>query len=154
MNTVIIHPYSSKYRVAFHAINCEWLNEFYFVTPEDEKILKAPERIIAGGGEIFFAELNGSPVGTCAMIKTGNEEFELAKMGVLQTHRGKKIGEKLLESALDFATLKQAKKVTLETAKKLKPAIALYTKYGFKKVSDEYTHPLFGRTIFKMELVL
>jgi len=149
-----IARYNNNFKEAFYTINMEWLNEFFFSTTEDEKILRDPEKILSDGGEIFFAVLDGLPVGTCAMLKHGDDEFELIKMGVLKDYRGKKLGEALIEAALDFARDRKAKKVILETADRLKTARALYEKYGFVKTTNEYIHPLFGRVIFKMELTL
>ena len=154
MSSSIIKPYDPTFKDAFYSINSEWLNEIYSITPGDEKMLRAPEKIVGGGGEVFFAGYLGQTVGTCALIKIDEEEYELAKMGVLKTFRGMKFGEALLVAAIHFARSRQAKKITLETAGRLKPAIALYEKFGFKRVGEEYKHPLFGRMIFKMELKL
>ena len=63
-----------------------------------------------------------------------NYDFELAKMGVSPKHQGRGIGRKLGEAILELAKEKNAKAIFLETNTKLKPAIALYHKLGFKEV--------------------
>jgi len=151
MADVQILRFEEKYKDAFYAINEIWLNDIFSITPEDEKQLRAPEKIVASGGEVFFAVVNGEAVGTCALLKSGDGEFELIKMGVLKEWRRKKLGEELMKAVVEFAQNKNATKITLETAARLEPAIALYEKFGFKKTGGEYVHPLFGRVIFKME---
>jgi GNAT superfamily N-acetyltransferase len=151
MDKVQIKPYEEKYKNAFYTINAEWLNDVYSITREDEKLLRAPEKIVASGGEVFFAIANNEAVGTCALLKSGDDEYELIKMGVLKEWRGKKLGESLMKAVVDFAQSKNAARITLETSVKLKPAVALYLKFGFIKTGGEYVHPLFGRVIFKME---
>ena len=151
MEEVKIIRFDEKFKEAFYAINAAWLNDIYSITSEDEKLLRAPGKIVASGGEVFFVVVNGEAVGTCALLKSGDHEYELIKMGVLKEWRGQKLGEALMEAVVEFAQNKKAAKITLETAVRLKPAIALYQKFGFKKTGGEYIHPLFGRLIFKME---
>ena len=42
----------------------------------------------AKGGRIFFAVLNGEPVGCCGLAATGPGEFEVAKMAVQPARQG------------------------------------------------------------------
>ena len=69
-------------------------------------------------------------------------------MGVLQAHRRAGAGSLLLLAAVNFARELKMHKVVLETSYRLPHAIALYEKFGFKTVGEEYVHPLFGRRIF------
>lgn len=49
----------------------------------------AEELIIKRGGRIFFASHAAHGiVGTCALLRKGENEFELTKMGVLEKARG------------------------------------------------------------------
>src|SRR5258705_12686036 len=84
----------SKY---FIQLNHEWLNKYYFVTEEDDKLLSDPERIIQDGGCILFAKFHNEIVGTCALIKINNREYEIAKMGVSEKAQGKGAGNALLQ---------------------------------------------------------
>lgn len=146
--------FREEFRRAFYELNAQWLNHYYFVTPEDEKLLNDPEKIVANGGQVFFALLDNQPVGTCALIPEGENVFELIKMGVDPIAQGKGIGSLLLEQCIRYARNKGSKMITLETATPLKAAIHLYEKFGFIKTSEEYTHPVFKRTTFKMKLDL
>ncbi len=153
MNIRIVQ-FESQYRDDFYYLNAEWLNKYYFVTDEDEVLLKNPEKIIEEGGMVFFALLNNDVVGTCAIIPEAEKTFELIKMGVSSIVQGNGIGSLLLTACLNLAKEKGAEQITLETAVPLKAAIHLYEKFGFKKTSEEYTHPVFKRTTFKMQLIL
>jgi putative acetyltransferase len=144
MDIRIVH-FSEKFKDDFYRLNAQWLNEFYFITNEDEAILRNPEKIIEKGGWVFFALVDNNPVGTCAIVPESNSTFELIKMGVDPKVQGNGIGALLMKACLQIAKEQNARLITLETAVPLKAAIHLYEKFGFVKTSEEYTHPVFKR---------
>ncbi len=152
----INHPeiilYRNDLKADFKRLNYEWLNKYYFVTEEDDKILADPEKIILEGGCIIFAKLEDEIVGTCALIRESADEYEIAKMAVTEKAQGRKVGRYLLKSIIEEAIKRKANIISLETASQLKAAIALYEKSGFLKTTGERTHPVFGRKTFRMEL--
>jgi len=153
VNIRIVH-FSPEHKDDFYNLNAEWLNKYYFVTNEDEVLLRNPERIIENGGMVYFALLNEEVVGTCAIIPEENNSFELIKMGVSPKAQNKGIGSLLMTACVNFVKQQNANQITLETAVPLKAAIHLYEKFGFIRTSDEYTHPVFKRVTFKMKLNL
>lgn len=154
LKKVQVVPYDPSLKSYFRSLNVEWLDHYYSVTQEDLDILDHPEKIIATGGSVFFAKTADGVLGTCALLKGDHDDFELIKMGVSPDARNMGIGSLLMEACISDAKRKNAKLITLETAVPLKAAIHLYKKYGFVQTSEEYTHPVFKRTTFKMELVL
>jgi N-acetylglutamate synthase-like GNAT family acetyltransferase len=82
-----------------------------------------------------MAIFKNEPVGTCAIIKMNNTKFELAKMGVAPAAKGKGIGYLLGRACAQKAKELGATKLYLETNTLLKPAISLYHKLGFKKIT-------------------
>ena len=148
-----IIPYDPSLKSFFKELNVEWLNKYFFVTDADDHILSNPEKIIDEGGCVFFARLNNEIIGTCALIKESDEEYEIAKMGVTEKAQGKKAGQLLLRAIIEEARKRGAKLISLDTAFRLKAAIALYTKFGFVQTSEERIHPLFKRQTFRMELM-
>lgn len=118
---------------AFHDINVEWIEAMFSLEPLDREILENPrEKIIDPGGTILFVEAPGiGIVGTCALMPTGEGEFELTKMGVLEAARGMKAGEFLLAAALERAQAMGVKDLYLLTNRKCEAAIHLYEKLGF-----------------------
>ena len=62
------------------------------------------------------------------------EEAHITAIAVREGYRGRGVGELLLGGAIEFAMHKKSRVVTLEVRVSNRSAIALYQKYGFKKV--------------------
>lgn len=139
-----ITPYTPELKESFYTINKEWISEMFVMEAIDENILKNPqEKILDDGGHIWFAthpELG--VIGTCALRKTGESEYELTKMGVLKKARGLKAGEKLLQFVIQFAKEQNYALTYLLTNANCKAAIHLYEKNGF--VHDQEIKKRFG----------
>ena len=138
-----IVDFNSNLAAKFKEINEEWISKMFFLEPKDEKVLNGPEAfILAGGGHILFVEHpNLGIVGTCALLRTGPDEFELTKMGVLETARGTGAGQFLLSEVIKRAKAIGAKRLYLLTNKICASAIHLYEKNGFNpdnKIMEEY----------------
>ena len=128
-----IRRFTDALAADFYRINAEWIDTMYRLEQTDIDVLRNPrERIIEGGGDILFVE---DPklgiVGTCALHKTGEHEFELTKMGVLESARGKKAGEFLLHAIIARAYAMGCDRLYLLSNAKSAPAIHLYEKLGF-----------------------
>lgn len=79
----------------------------------------------------LVAEEDGEIVGI-ALGRTDKSALSwLGFIGVSPTHRRRGIGRELLQRYLDESKLKGAKKVSLNTAPQLKPAVNLYVDTGF-----------------------
>lgn len=132
LDAVEITDYTPEYRDYFKSLNWDWIEKYFSVEPEDELILNNPEsEILNQGGQIFFARYHNEIVGTCALTKINDTNYEICKMGVQEDLRGKQIGKKLMLHAIDAAKKLGATTMTLETNSKLQPAITLYRKVGF-----------------------
>lgn len=139
-----IVPYSADLREDFYKINEEWITDMFAMEKLDEKILREPEAMILNdGGRIWFAkDANLGVIGTCALRKTGPNQFELTKMGVFKKARGLKAGEILLQHVLDHVRQNNLECFLL-TNSKCAAAIHLYEKNGF--VHDAEIKKQFGR---------
>jgi len=128
-----IRDFSDALAPAFHDINAAWIETMFKLEPTDRDVLENPRaRIVDRGGAILFAETPDlGIVGTCALQKTAERQFELTKMGVLESARGRKVGEVLLRAALDRAAEMGAETLYLLTNSACAPAIHLYEKLGF-----------------------
>jgi N-acetylglutamate synthase-like GNAT family acetyltransferase len=131
---LIIREYSDDLARDFYKINAEWINTMFRLEPTDLDVLENPrERIVESGGTILFVEAPGlGIVGTCALQKTGEETFELTKMGVRGSARGLKAGEFLLAAIIDRAKTLGAETLYLLTNRRCEAAIHLYEKLGFE----------------------
>ena len=118
----------------FHDINAEWITAMFRLEDTDRDVLENPrERIVDPGGAILFVEAAGlGIVGTCALQKTGATSYELTKMGVRESVRGRKAGEFLLHAAIERAKALGADPLYLLTNAKCAAAIHLYAKLGFR----------------------
>lgn len=130
---LVIREFSDALAPAFHDINAEWIDTMFRMEDTDREVLQNPRhRIIDTGGTILFVEAAGlGIVGACALQKTGERQFELTKMGVRESARGRKAGEFLLEAIIARAHAMGADMLYLLTNALCAPAIHLYEKLGF-----------------------
>ena len=129
-----IRRFTDALAADFYRINAAWIEDMYQLEQTDIDVLREPRaRIIAPGGDILFVE---DPelgiVGTCALQKTGERQFELTKMGVLATARGRKAGEFLLAAMIARADALGCDRLYLLSNAKSAAAIHLYEKLGFR----------------------
>ena len=133
-SNICINEYETKFDKDFFVLNKVWIEESWILEESDKKDLLNPKKIVAHGGQVFFAVESQSAVGTVAMIKSSEYKFELAKMTVKENYRGKGIANMLMDQCLDFAKQKNAKEIFLISNDSLTIARNLYDKYGFKEV--------------------
>ena len=152
-DAVEVVGYRPEYRHLFRSINMEWLEKLFEVEPVDLEVLDHPEEtILERGGFILFGKLDGEVVGTCALQRDG-DRFELTKMGVIHRCRGRQVGRKLLDEAIELARKAGAPAMFLVTNSSLEPAVTLYRSLGFRVVRSG-PHPKYSRGDLTMELEL
>ena len=131
---VEVTAYRESLKGEFERLNREWIDLHFELEPADIQIFEDPlVSVVRPGGQIFFVLENGHPVGTCAVLRKNAERFELAKMAVTSSARGKGYGDLLMNSAIEFARRSQAIELYLLSNRKLVPAIRLYKKFGFRE---------------------
>ncbi len=132
-----IREFSDDLAGAFRDINAQWITAMYALEGADREVLDDPRgKIIDPGGAILFVEAEGlGVVGACALRKSGEGSFELTKMGVLESARGRKAGEFLLQAVIERSKQLGARTLYLLSNRKSAAAIHLYEKRGF--VHDE-----------------
>lgn len=149
-----IISWKQEYSEEFKNMNIYWLEEFFWVEPHDEDVLGNPKKyIIDPGGEIFFAVQDEEVIGCVALMIIRENVFELTKMAVKPTYRGKKTGHKLMRHTIDFAKNKGWKNLIIYSNRKLENAIHLYKKFGFEEIPIEENNP-YSRGDIKMKLNL
>ena len=137
----------------FKSLNIEWINTHFTVEEHDLEQLNHPDsHILNDGGTIIFAKVNDEITGTCALIRTGDAEYELAKMAVDPKYRGRKIGNALMDAIIKKAKQLRAKRLWLESNTKLTPALTMYAKFGFKEIPIDNSP--FSRADIRMEMFL
>ena len=152
---ISIVNYTSEYKNEFRKLNEEWITTYFEMEDADRKALDDPESyILQKGGKILLALENDKVLGVCALLKMQDEkyDYELAKMAVSPKARGKGIGYLLGDAIVKKAQELGAKSIYLESNTILKPAVSLYEKLGFQKISGHDTP--YKRCNIQMELDL
>lgn len=142
--------------IAFRRLNEEWIQQYFAMEPKDQEALADPWRsILLPGGRIFLAIRQGEAVGCCALLTMGPGEFEVAKMAVAESARRAGVGRRLLERVIAAARDSGARRLYLETNRKLEPAVRLYESVGFRHLPPARIVPSpYARTDVYMELHL
>lgn len=150
-NTEIVE-YLPKYKKAFKDLNVAWIEKYWEMEPSDFKALDNPtENIINTGGYIAVALRDNPPIGTCALIRMDDGNFELAKMAVSDGAKVLGVGTLLGQNMVVKARELGAKRIYMESNTLLEPAINLYRKLGFKRISGNDSP--YKKCNIKMELV-
>ncbi|MBL4703100.1 MAG: GNAT family N-acetyltransferase [Flavobacteriales bacterium] len=151
---VEIIPFETQYRSHFESLNNEWLEQQFYIEDYDREVLQNPEdHILKPGGQILFARVDDKIVGVVALIVRSADTYELSKMGVTAKSQGLKIGQKLMDAAIEYSKQAGIKRIMLDSNRKLAPAIRLYHKVGFKEIAVPEDTP-YERCDIRMELLL
>ncbi len=144
-------PYRPEYRADFERLNRAWIEQYFEVEDADREVFADPEAaVIRPGGEIFFVVEDGEVLGTCAIIPHEPGVYEIAKMAVSPSARGRGYGDRLMEATVDFARRAGGAKVVIVSNTVLTTAIRLYEKHGFQRVSLS-DQQRFARANIKLE---
>jgi GNAT superfamily N-acetyltransferase len=154
MSAIVVVPFRPEFSADFTRLNQEWIEQLFQMEEGDLKLLGDPQTaIISKGGQIFFALDEGEPVGTVAAVRESDRVFELAKMAVRPSHRGRGLGEALGRAAIAYARDQGATMMFLETNSKLENAIRLYERLGFVFAIPSHPSP-YERSNVYMEMQL
>jgi ribosomal protein S18 acetylase RimI-like enzyme len=130
---VTLATYRPDLREDFERLNRLWLEGHNLIEPVDVEYLREPERLIlADGGQVFFAMQGRVVLGTCAAIRISTTTWELAKLAVEPSARGRGIGRRLCEAVLGYARNAGATEIVLTSHTALVEAIHLYESFGFQ----------------------
>ncbi len=138
MATVRFVPYTPAHRQAWYDLNEEWISQYFTMEASDYHVLEDPEgTIIDQGGHILIMEVDGIPAGTGGLLKmtSGKYDYELVKMCIAPSQRGRGLGYQLGLALLDLGRSVGARSLYLESNDRLAPALEVYRKLGFKDVA-------------------
>eukprot|EP01111_Echinosteliopsis_oligospora_P009149 TRINITY_DN2633_c0_g1_i2.p1 TRINITY_DN2633_c0_g1~~TRINITY_DN2633_c0_g1_i2.p1 ORF type:complete len:105 (+),score=13.34 TRINITY_DN2633_c0_g1_i2:343-657(+) len=92
-------------------------------------------------------------VGVIGLMRMSPTSFDVSKLGVSASGKGKGIGKKLLEAVIHLAKERGAHTIELDTNSRLVPAYTLYKKLGFSNIPIR-EDIRYARTDTRMQLVL
>ena len=152
--TVAVVPFRDELAHHFAALNREWIERYFAIENADLIVFKDPRAtVVEPGGQIFFVVLAGDVLGTCAVIRHDSSNYELAKMAVSPRAQGRGYGSLLVQAAIEFARDAGAQILTLLSNSRLRPALHLYEKHGFRYVPVSEAHE-YTRVDVQMEFSL
>jgi len=155
LDKVAIIPFQKDLADKFKELNYAWINKYFKLEAADRRVLSNPQKyIIDEGGSVLFGMVDQQVAGTCALIKLDNETYELAKMAVAEEFQGRHVGKKLGLAVIEAARALGAKRLILESNKKLIPALNLYKKLGFTPVCGDHQKSIYQRANITMQLEL
>jgi len=94
------------------------------------------EFLKSGARKVFACKTGDEYVGGCALILNENQNGHFSDFFVREDLRGKGIGRRILEFAINRFKEKNIKTIRLHVLKDNQTAIKLYTKYGFHYFED------------------
>jgi putative acetyltransferase len=99
-----IIEYSQVYQQEFKSLNLDWLDKYNLTESHDLMVLDDPQgTILDKGGFIWLATDDNKLIGSAALMKEHEGEYELAKMTVMAAYRGRGISKQLIETCLNKA---------------------------------------------------
>jgi ribosomal protein S18 acetylase RimI-like enzyme len=126
-----IVPFHSRHGPGFRSLVVATLTEFGF--QEDPLIDRDLQDPPGHYDAVWIAEEDGRVIGSVAMRLLAPNEAELKRMYLTPDRRGRGLGRRLLELALDWAQERDVSTVRLDTAQEMKAAQGLYESVGFTR---------------------
>jgi N-acetylglutamate synthase-like GNAT family acetyltransferase len=134
--------FEEKYRQAFIDFNTEWIvSNFGSLEEHDNEAFEKIDEEIENGAMIFFAVENEVPLACCMTKPMEGDTWEICKFGsnIRVQHKG--AGNMVFKASMEWALKKGAKRLFIISNSKLKPALHIYEKYGFKEIKlDDYEY--------------
>ena len=146
MNDVAIRPYSpgdagyvAYIQMKFYQMHYAFNEIFeYYLLASLAEFVKSGD-----GNRLWVAECGGTIIGSIAIVKTQDYTAQLRWFYVDARFQGKGIGQRLMDTAMQFCREQRYRHIFLWTARPLDAAKHLYEKYGFtktaEKVNNEWT---------------
>jgi N-acetylglutamate synthase-like GNAT family acetyltransferase len=90
-------------------------------------------------GNFWIAKIDNKIIGTISLLDIGNRKAALRKMFVDKNYRGKEfgVGQKLLNTLIDWARYKEFTEIFLGTTEKFTRAQRFYEKNGFEEIEKQ-----------------
>lgn len=131
-------PFEERYRKDFIAFNKDWIISYFgFLEERDIETFERIDEELEKGAMIFFAVENDIALATCMVIPTEGTTWEICKLGSNKNVPHKGAGSAVFEASMKWALEHGAERLFILTNSKLKPALHIYEKYGFKEIKLE-----------------
>lgn len=137
-----IIPFEEEYRQDFIDFNTDWIvSNFGFLEDHDLETFEKIDEQIARGAMIFFAVEDCIALATCMAVPLEGTTWEICKLGSRKGVPHKGAGSGVFKAAMNWALDHGAERLFILSNSKLKPALHIYEKYGFKEIKlDDYEY--------------
>lgn len=134
--------FEEKYRQSFIDFNTDWIVfNFGFLEEHDKETFEKIDEELNNGAMIFFAVENEIPLACCMAMPMENTTWEICKLSSNKNVPHKGAGNLVFKASMDWALNHGAKRLFIISNTKLKPALHIYEKNGFKEMKlDDYEY--------------
>lgn len=130
-----IVEYEPKYKNSFVQFNTDWITDnFGNLEKEDIETFEKIEEELKAGAMIYFAIEDGVVLATCMAKPMNDVTWEICKLASNKHRQHKGCGSAVFAAAMQWAIEHGAKRLFILSNSKLKPALHIYEKYGFKEI--------------------
>ena len=145
-----IIEFEEKYRKDFIDFNTDWIvSNFGFLEEQDNETFEKIDEEMKAGAMIFFAVENDTALATCMARPMEEATWEICKLGSNKELPHKGAGSAVFEAAMNWALEHGAEKLFIVSNRRLKPALHIYRKYGFKEIELENCEYIRGDIAFE-----
>ena len=145
-----IIEFEEKYRKDFIDFNTDWIvSNFGFLEEQDKETFEKIDEEMKAGAMIFFAVENDTALVTCMARPMEEATWEICKLGSNKELPHKGAGSAVFEAAMNWALEHGAEKLFIVSNRRLKPALHIYRKYGFKEIKLENFEYIRGDIAFE-----
>ena len=132
--------FEDKYRQAFIDFNTDWIVTYFGkLEPHDLETFDKIDDELRNGAMIFFAVENDIPLACCMSMPMEGDTWEICKLGSNKELPHKGAGSLVFRAAMEWAQEHGAKRLFILSHSRLKPALHIYEKHGFKEIKlDDY----------------
>ena len=101
---------------------------------------------------ILIAGEEGEALGCVALRPHGDADAEMKRLYVRPAGRGRGLGRRLAERAIEEARRAGSRRIVLDTLPQMKEAQALYRSLGFREIAPYYDNPISGARYLALSL--
>ena len=154
MPEYIIVSTTEEYKAAARLFTeyAQWLGIDLSFQHFDEELQSLEKMYGPPDGGIILCKQDNEFIACVAIRKFADGIAELKRMYVQPVCQHMGIGKMLMQRSIELAITCGYKKIVLDTLNDMTPAIRLYKKYGFSKISAYYHNPNATVVYFEKEL--
>ena len=130
----------------------KWLDVDLCFQNFDAEVANLPGAYAAPSGRLFYAEIDGKPVGCIGVRPLADGTCEIKRLYVVPEQRGHGLGRKLVLAAITAAREIGYRRMLLDTLPKMPMALKLYREMGFRDTPPYYDTPQEGTVFLALDL--